>query len=319
MKTRIIHTRFWQDNFVCQLSHKEKLLFVYLITNEKLGLTGIYELPDKYIKVDLELNQTELNIAKSKFQKARKFYFDNGWIVVINVNKYNNYTSSPKVKKAYNKELENIPEKLKSFALSVESEDYKQEYVKSNSTYKHIIVAETFLGRKLTDSEIVHHIDENPSNNEPSNLAVMSKDKHIALHKGDIKLEDTSMILVSDYSDTPNNHKSKIINNNNNKTYKVKIDNGEKEFTLEEIAKRLLNLFNEVNKTKYSNIKVFISNLEKTLEIYTPLDIAKAIEHIPLGFWKDKMKPEILFRQKNPQGEPVDYIGQLLNSKQKYE
>ena len=212
MKTRILHTRFWQDNFVCSLSKNEKLLFIYLLTNDKIGLTGIYECPDKFIRMELELTEKELNMAKDKFQKSGKFYFDNGWIVTVNVNKYNNYVSSPKVKMAYNKELKNVPEKLKKFALTIQSKEYKDEYVKSNSTYKHIVIAEAFLRRKLTENEIIHHIDEDPSNNDPTNLAIMDRDKHTALHKGEIELKDTSMILVSDLSDTPNNHKSKTIN-----------------------------------------------------------------------------------------------------------
>lgn len=213
MKTRIIHTRFWQDNFVCKLTPKEKLLFIYLLTNEKIGLTGIYELPDKYIKAELELTQAELDVAKNKFQKNGKFYFDNGWIVAVNVNKYNNYVSSPKVKMAYNRELGCIPERLKKFSLEIESEEYKSEYIKGTSGYKHVVMAEAFLGRKLEENEIVHHIDKNPSNNNPQNLAIMDKNKHVAFHKGEIELKDTSMILVSDYADTPNNHKSKTINN----------------------------------------------------------------------------------------------------------
>lgn len=35
---------------------------------------------------------------------------------------------------------------------------------------EHVLIAERFLGRPLAEKEIVHHIDENPSNNEPSNL-----------------------------------------------------------------------------------------------------------------------------------------------------
>jgi hypothetical protein len=31
------------------------------------------------------------------------------------------------------------------------------------------------------------------------------------------------------------------------------------------------------------------------------------------SFWYDKMTPVVLFRQRNPNGDPVDYIGQLLN------
>ena len=111
MKTRILHTRFWQDGFICQLSHKEKLLFVYLLTNDKVNIIGIYELPDKYIKADLELTQPDLNKAKSKFQKAGKIIFMNGWIKIVNADKYNSYRGE-KLQKARDRELSEAPEEL---------------------------------------------------------------------------------------------------------------------------------------------------------------------------------------------------------------
>ncbi|MEK9208302.1 MAG: HNH endonuclease, partial [Patescibacteria group bacterium] len=83
-------------------------------------------------------------------------------------------------------------------------------YRKSSGSYVHRKVAEKILGRKLLPNEIVHHIDKNPTNNNPLNLAVMDNEKHILLHKGEIHLDDTSIILVSDLYHT--NHKYKIIN-----------------------------------------------------------------------------------------------------------
>jgi hypothetical protein len=44
--------------------------------------------------------------------------------------------------------------------------------------YEHRYVVERQLGRKLLRSEIVHHIDHNRLNNDPSNLVVMDKKEH---------------------------------------------------------------------------------------------------------------------------------------------
>lgn len=40
--------------------------------------------------------------------------------------------------------------------------------------YEHRVVAERVLGRQLKSDEIVHHIDENKQNNDPSNLKVVA-------------------------------------------------------------------------------------------------------------------------------------------------
>jgi len=48
--------------------------------------------------------------------------------------------------------------------------------------FKHRRIVETILGKKLTSNEIVHHIDENPNNNELSNLIVISRSLHVKLH-----------------------------------------------------------------------------------------------------------------------------------------
>lgn len=49
----------------------------------------------------------------------------------------------------------------------------------------HVLVAEEMLGRYLTPEEVVHHIDENKRNNNPSNLMVFATaGDHNAFHTG---------------------------------------------------------------------------------------------------------------------------------------
>ena len=47
---------------------------------------------------------------------------------------------------------------------------------------EHRVVMERKLGRHLRDDEIVHHADEDKSNNDPENLEVMSQSDHARLH-----------------------------------------------------------------------------------------------------------------------------------------
>lgn len=46
----------------------------------------------------------------------------------------------------------------------------------------HRLIIEAHVGRKLRKNEIVHHIDRNRSNNDISNLMVMTRSDHAALH-----------------------------------------------------------------------------------------------------------------------------------------
>jgi len=111
MKTRLVYTKFWHDNYISELTAKEKLLFIYLITNEKINLCGIYELPDKYIKFDLGFTQSELNKMKDKFMQNGKFIFLDGWVRIINFSGYNSFTGE-KNEIAKQKELSQIPQKI---------------------------------------------------------------------------------------------------------------------------------------------------------------------------------------------------------------
>lgn len=51
--------------------------------------------------------------------------------------------------------------------------------------YEHILVAEEMVGHLLDHGEVVHHIDGNRKNNNPSNLMIFASNAdHIAFHGG---------------------------------------------------------------------------------------------------------------------------------------
>lgn len=52
------------------------------------------------------------------------------------------------------------------------------------------------LGRELTDDEDVHHIDHDVTNNDISNLVVMSKEEHNALHAAEERIDYHDKVMV---------------------------------------------------------------------------------------------------------------------------
>ena len=49
-------------------------------------------------------------------------------------------------------------------------------------------VIEALLKRKLKSTEIVHHIDKNPKNNDINNLQIVSRAEHARIHKPRLKI-----------------------------------------------------------------------------------------------------------------------------------
>lgn len=68
---------------------------------------------------------------------------------------------------------------------------YKPEHPSSIKTsgnwfgyvYEHVVVAETNLGRRMTSTEVVHHLDLDRQNNNYANLLVLERSQHGKLHQ----------------------------------------------------------------------------------------------------------------------------------------
>lgn len=119
MKTRIIHTKIWEDPWYRSLTNDGQRLFFYLITNMRINICGMYELSDETMCFDLRWKSTELEKAKKSVsalwldkntgEHVTKVLFFYGWVYVKNAKRLGGYTGE-KNEAAATKEMSDIPE-----------------------------------------------------------------------------------------------------------------------------------------------------------------------------------------------------------------
>lgn len=115
MKTRIIQTRFWDDEFVSNSDLYTQHLYIYLLTSQYVNISGIFQLPSKKIMLEASLTDNQFNSAKDNLEKANKVKFCDGWVYVVNACKNNKYTNSPDNQKAYDREISQVPDKVRAY------------------------------------------------------------------------------------------------------------------------------------------------------------------------------------------------------------
>jgi hypothetical protein len=111
-KKRFIDSHFWSDTWVDGLTRDERFFFMYLLTNDKTSIAGVYEIPLKMIAFESGFTQAEV---LELFRKLRaKVHYVNGWVVMKNAIKNQNYKNT-KIERGIEIILQNCPPELIEF------------------------------------------------------------------------------------------------------------------------------------------------------------------------------------------------------------
>ena len=81
---RYISSSFWSDDWVDSLNVKEKLVYVYLLTNDSTSICGVYKLTVKRIKDDTGISRQEITDILQKFAADKKAYYVDEYIILPN-------------------------------------------------------------------------------------------------------------------------------------------------------------------------------------------------------------------------------------------
>jgi len=109
-KQRYINTRFWIDGYIEACSIDEKLVFLYLITNPKTDICGIYELPLSHVIAETGVTRERVLEIFEKFQKDDRILYMDGWMVVKRFIEHQNL--NPSIVEGIKRGLESCPKKI---------------------------------------------------------------------------------------------------------------------------------------------------------------------------------------------------------------
>ena len=154
-KKRYIHSRFWADTYIDKLDPIEKLLFLYFLTNERVTIAGIYELPLKIMAVETGIDKEMVEKVLGRFSEESKMYYIDGWVYIKNFQKYQNLENTS-IKKGIENVTVGIPLKIKE----------KIQLIDESSTTRKPLPTKSKLESKLesksnSNSSTEHSSDEN--------------------------------------------------------------------------------------------------------------------------------------------------------------
>jgi len=109
-KSRMINTTFWSDSFIQNLNIADKLLFLYLLTNEHTDICGIYEISIKTMAFESGLPIDTLRKSIDRLSKVNKINFVDNWIFIKNFQKHQQ--CNPKVQRGIEIGIERVPKAI---------------------------------------------------------------------------------------------------------------------------------------------------------------------------------------------------------------
>jgi hypothetical protein len=115
-QNRYVSTNFWKDNYVVELDPTEKLIFIYLLTNPKTNIAGIYEINIREIAFDTGFDVEVIRRALDKFMAEGKIIVAEGWLGLRNWLKHQSI--NPSVRQGIDRQLRLLPDKLKQYVLT---------------------------------------------------------------------------------------------------------------------------------------------------------------------------------------------------------
>jgi hypothetical protein len=189
-KLRSVSTSFWSDPFVEDLTPTEKLLFLYLITNERTNMLGIYEASISKMSFETGIDKKTIKKALEGFERVGKVKYRDNFVLLINYMKHQKYNLN--MKKSAIKVYNELPKDLIDNKLELDTNKPSEAF---ESLLNH-------LGM-VSKIEIEYEVEEEIENEEEK-LILDRYNNYLSLFNS---IKKTEYPPLENYKDVDNNFK----------------------------------------------------------------------------------------------------------------
>jgi len=160
-KLRSINTALWSDTWVEGLTPEHKLLFIYLFTNEKTNMLGVYELSKRKISFETGLKIDVVDNGLKAFERIDKVKYIENYIILVNYMKHQKYNTN--MKKSAIDIYNNLPKSLKDSKLVVSKDNPLKGFETLLNHYSMVrkVEVEVEVETEIEDEDEVEETNDN--------------------------------------------------------------------------------------------------------------------------------------------------------------
>lgn len=147
---RYLNTRIWADTWFENLAVDEKLVWIYLLTNQQTNLIGIYEIGLRRISNETGVEINRLQTVMERFANDYKA-FHNGYFVVIPNALSHQTLANPNMEKSAMNIFDSLPDEIKKLLQSLGIADFKA--LMKGLPNRLQTVCKPFINRSVIESE----------------------------------------------------------------------------------------------------------------------------------------------------------------------
>jgi len=117
----MIKDEMWSDEWFYELDPSEKLMWVFLLTNPRNNIAGIYKVNNKWIGNHTGFEKNVVELILERFIRDKKIKIQDNWIIIIN--HYKHQSTNPKVETGILRIISELPLEIRDLI------DYDSLYI----------------------------------------------------------------------------------------------------------------------------------------------------------------------------------------------